>query len=200
MTLARRGAARLLVVPVLGLLLAACSVTTSDKPAVSGFNPIDPGPSASTVSGTAAPVGPDLQLRPVLSVVRAGTDECPASPEPTTPPADQPATLCSADLTTVVGLGPAVVSGPHVKAIDSGTLTGGPTVRITLDVSGATALSNATAEMATKSAPGNLLAVVTHGRVQTAPQIGDQITGGVFDLTGFATLDDARAAAALFGG
>ena len=54
--------------------------------------------------------------------------------------------------------------------------------------------------MATKSAPENLLAVVTHGRVQTAPQIGDQITGGVFDLTGFATLDDARAAAALFGG
>jgi hypothetical protein len=196
---ARRAAAAVALTTV-ALLLAACSVTTSDKPAVTPFNPLDPDGSASKAgTGTAAPTGPDLQLRPVLSVERAGDDRCPPQPEPTTPPAAEPATLCTADLAWVVGLAPAVVSGQRVKAVDAGTLSGGPTVRITLDVTGATALANATLTMSQQQSPANMLAVVSHGRVQSAPEVHDQISGGVLDLTGFADVEAARAAAAVFG-
>lgn len=178
------------------LVLAGCSVSTSDKPAVPAFNPLDPGP---TSSGTPGPDGPDLQLRPVLTVERAALGDCPRT-DPPTPPAAEPATLCSADLTTVLGLGPAVVSGPHVKSVDAGTVGDTPTVRVELDVTGATALANSTLRLSQQPSPGDLLAVVSHGRVQSAPVVTDQITGGVLDLSGFATADDARAAAALFGG
>lgn len=179
------------------LVLAACSVSTSDKPAVPAFNPLDPGPTSS--SSTPGPDGPDLQLRPVLTVERAALGDCPKA-DPPTPPAGEPATLCSADLTTVLGLGPAVVSGPHVKSVDAGTVGDTPTVRVALDVTGATALANSTLRLSQQPSPRDLLAVVSHGRVQSAPVVTDQITGGVLDLSGFATADDARAAAALFGG
>lgn len=195
MTRARRVAAAVASAAAV-VALSACSVTTSDKPAVPAFNPLDPGPSS---SGTTGPKGPDLQLRPVLTVERAVQGDCPKA-DPPTPPAGEPATLCSADLTTVLGLAPAVVSGPHVKSVDAGTVGGTPTVRIELDVTGATALANSTLTLSQQSSPLDLLAVVSHGRVQTAPAVDDQITGGILDLSGFATADDARAAAALFGG
>ena len=180
------------------LPLSACTITTSDKPAVTPVNPLDPDPTG-TATGTAAPQGPDLQLRPVLAVRRATQGDC-GVPAPSTPPPDEPATLCSADLVYVLDLDDAALDGTRVRSIDAGSLDQGPSVRVTLDQVGATALSNVTLRISQKSSPENLLAIVTHGRVQSAPLVDDQITGGVLDITGFATLEDARAAAALFGG
>ena len=202
---ARRGSAplalqALLALPAAALLLAGCGISTSDKPAVPDFNPLGPGPSASgSGSGTAAPTGPDLQLRPVLSVERAQAGQCPKADPPTPPKAD-PATLCTADLTTVLSLGPAVVDGEDVRSIDAGTIGGANVVRVELDTTGGTALSNETLRLSQQSSPQNWLAVVSHGRVQTAPVVTDPISGGILDLTGFETPDAARSAAALFGG
>ena len=180
---------------VAALVLTACSV--SDKPATDDFNPLDP--ATGSASGSSGPPAvPDLQLRPVTGVHNATTGECSPNP-PQTPPPRQAATLCSADLTYVLDLDPAVVDAEEVTSIDAGTLHGGPTVRIFLDVNGATALSNATLRMSTESSPRNWLAVVSQGRVQSAPVVTDQLDGGIVDLTGFADTDAARAAALLLG-
>lgn len=194
----RRASAAAVLAALLVLPLSACTITTSDKPAVTPVNPLDPDPTGTT-TGTAAPQGPDIQLRPVLAVRRATQGDC-GVPAPSTPPPDDPATLCSADLAYVLDLGEAALDGTRVRSIDAGSLDQGPSVRVTLDQVGATALSNVTLRISQKSSPENLLAIVTHGRVQSAPLVDDQITGGVLDITGFATLEDARAAAALFGG
>lgn len=195
---AARARASAVVLPVAALVLAGCGISTSSKPAVSDFNPLGPGPSA-TGSGTAAPTGPDLQLRPVLSAARAEGGQCPEA-DPPSPPRSEPATLCTADLTTVLSLGPAVVDGEQVRSIDAGTIADANVVRVELDTNGGTALSNETLRLSQEQSPKNWLAIVSHGRVQTAPVVTDQISGGILDITGFETADAARSAAALFGG
>ncbi|HET7901165.1 MAG TPA: hypothetical protein VFL59_08235 [Candidatus Nanopelagicales bacterium] len=180
------------------LLLAGCGISTSDKPATSDFNPLGPGPSASG-TGPVTPTGPDLQLRPVLSAERADAGQCPRT-DPPTPPKTEAATLCTADLTTLLTLGPAIVDGANARSIDAGTIDGANVVRVELDTTGGTALSNETLRLAQEQSPKNWLAVVSHGRVQTAPAVTDQISGGILDISGFATADEARSAAALFGG
>jgi preprotein translocase subunit SecD len=180
------------------VVLSACSISTSERPAVTPFNPLDPSGAASA-SGSGGPALPDLQLRTVVSAERASAGQCPADPGPT-PPAAQRATLCSADLAYVLVLGPAVVDGARVTSLDAGSLGGGPTVRVFLDVQGATALANATLRMAGAPSPGNWLAIVTGGRVQSTPVVMDQIDGGIVDITGFDNVEAARRAAALIGG
>lgn len=195
---AARTRATAVVLPVAALVLAGCGISTSSKPAVSDFNPLGPGPSA-TGSGTAAPTGPDLQLRPVLAAARAEAGQCPKG-DPPSPPRSEPATLCTADLTTVLSLGPAVVDGEQVRKVDAGTIADANVVRVELDTNGGTALSNETLRLSQEQSPKNWLAIVSHGRVQTAPVVTDQISGGILDITGFETADAARSAAALFGG
>jgi preprotein translocase subunit SecD len=46
----------------------------------------------------------------------------------------------------------------------------------------------------TQPAPRNQLALVSHGRVQSAPAITEAIDGNVIVFTGFASVDDAQKA------
>ncbi len=189
----------LLALPLAALVLAGCGISTSDKPAVPDFNPLGPGPSATASGGGTTAAGPDLQLRPVLTAARAEAGQCPKA-DPPTPPAAEAATLCTADLTTVLSLGPAVVDSEGVRSVDAGTIDGQNVVRVELDTNAGTALSNETLRLSQLQSPQNWLAIVSHGRVQTAPVVSDQISGGILDISGFETADAARSAAALFGG
>ena len=136
----------------------------------------------------------DLQLRPVLDVATATAGQCGTTPPPTPDPA-QPAQLCSQDRTLLVSLGPAAVTGPRVTGLDATMTSRQPQLQVKLDAQGGAALTRATAEGMLLPAPRNQLALVSHGRVQSAPVITEAIDGNVIVFTGFATVEDAQAAA-----
>jgi len=166
------------------LLLTGCTTTTTTTTAPT----VDPLPSQST--------GPelDLQLRPVLEVAPAGAGQCPARLD-VTPVANQAASACSQDGKLVYSLGPAAVTGARVSDMTVSHQGGSPVVQISLDALGGAGLSSVTAEIAQLEQPRSQLAIVSHGRVQSAPVVTEQIDGRVMMVSGFA--DDAAAQAAI---
>ena len=70
----------------------------------------------------------------------------------------------------------------------------GPVVRVRLDVKGATSLSNLSLHASQEPAPRSKLAIVSHGRVQAAPVMTDQIAGGILDISGFESAQAAQTA------
>ncbi|MBI1377519.1 MAG: hypothetical protein GC157_08570 [Frankiales bacterium] len=165
------------------LALAGCSVvpTTSTAPTSA---PLTPAPT---------PPQLDLQLRPVLTAGIAGGGDC-AVVAPATPDPAQPATLCSQDRVYVYSLGPARVTGARVTGLDVSWEAGRPVIEVRLDPRGAASLSRLTAEALVQQPPRSQVAIVTHGRVQAAPPITEQVDGGVMVLSGFASEAEARAA------
>lgn len=176
----------LLVVPVLALsvLLGGCSTVSTTT-----TTPTTP---ATSSSATPARV-PDLQLRPVLGLVAAQAGDCP-SPAPASPDPGSPAHLCSQDGLVVYSLGPAGVTGDRVTGLVATMTERTPQVQIRLDGEGGAALTRLTAEGMVATPPRNRLAIVSHGRVQSAPTITDSIDGGVLVITGFDSVDAAQKA------
>ncbi len=179
----RRTCARASVAGMLAVGLAGCS-TTSVSPSAA--------PTAPLSSVSPAPVL-DLQLRPVLDVSTAEAGQCPstavASPDP-----DAAATACSQDRLLVYSLAPAAVTGARVTGLEASPAQGRATVQIRLDPRGGAALSRVTADGALRSSPQSQLAILSHGRVQSAPTVTEQIDGSVMVITGFETLEDAQQA------
>jgi hypothetical protein len=174
-----------------GLVLTACSVSTTDKPGYEAPNPLDPSGTAS--SGSSPEERVDLQLRQVLGIEPGDPTRCPSG-KVATPPALEPATLCSQDRTLVYTLSPAAVDGNRPTSIEVTGSSLGPVVRVRLDVKGATSLSNLTLQAMQEAAPRSKLAIVSHGRVQAAPVMTDQVAGGILDISGFETAQAAQAA------
>jgi preprotein translocase subunit SecD len=58
---------------------------------------------------------------------------------------------------------------------------------VRLDPRGASQLSRITAQLLAEQVPRSQLAIVAHGRVQSAPVVGEQIDGGVLILSGVDT-------------
>lgn len=169
--------------------LAGCSVTTTSQSALASLTPSQ-SPSAAS-SGSAAPTL-DLQLRPVVSQRPADAEECPAKPLPPTPAPRQPATLCSSDLSTVFELKPAAVTGESVVQIEPRSTGRGVVIQVRYDAQGGNALRTVTLAGSLED-PQGALAIVSHGRVLGAPTMGEEIDGGVLEISGFATLDQAKA-------
>ena len=176
------------------LVLGACSVTTTDKPGYQAPNPIDPSPSGGSGSSGAPPEEKvDFQLRQVLDIGTGDPTRCPAGTV-ATPPALAPATLCSQDGSLVYTLAPAAVDGNRPTSIEVAGSSLGPVVRVRLDVKGATSLSNLSLHASQEPAPRSKLAIVSHGRVQAAPVMTDQIAGGILDISGFESAQAAQTA------
>jgi len=171
------------------LLAATASVALSVL--VSGCTVVSTTTTAATVapdsltSESPAPVL-DLQLRPVLAVQTAGVADCTIRP-PLTPGAGGEVTLCSQDLAFIYSLGPAAVIGARVTGLETSLQAGRPVIQVRLDPRGAAALSAITGQIMGEQPPRSQLAIVAHGRVQSAPVVSEQIDGGVVILSGFAT-------------
>jgi len=167
--------------------------------AVSGCTTVDH--TSTEASALPAPTGStaptyEVQLRGVLDVANAQTGEC-GTDAPPTPEPRQQATLCSADLVLVYTLAPAAVSGSEVTGVEAVFSSARPVVRITVSPQGGAGLVRVTNEAMNASPPRNQLALVSRGRVQTAVPVTDTIDGQVLEISGFDTIDAARAAAAL---
>jgi len=165
------------------VLVAGCSTFDSTRTTPT----LDPLPTES-----AAPVL-DLQLRAVLAVTPATVGACPAV-RLTTPAAAAPATACSQDRTLVYSLAPASVTGDRVTSVEVVYQGGQPVVEVKLDPRGTAELSAVSGAAMVQQPPRSQLALVSHGRVQTAPTVTDQLDGGIFLLSGFATADAAQLA------
>jgi hypothetical protein len=167
------------------LLLGGCSVvsttTTAPTAAPDPLTSVSPAPAL------------DLQLRPVLGVEKSGVADCTITAPPNPDPAVT-ASLCSEDLAYVYSLGPAAVSGARVTGLETSLQGGRPVIQVRLDPRGASELSLITAQVMAEAVPRSQLAIVAHGRVQSAPVISEQIDGGVMILSGFATEAEAQGA------
>lgn len=176
----------LLLVPVaaVSVALAGCSAvsTTTVAPTT-----VAPQPSSSPTHEL------DLQLRPVLGVANAQAGDCP-TPPPATPDPRQPARLCSQDGFLLYSLGPAGVTGARVTGLEATMTERTPQVQVRLDGEGGAALTRLTAQGMVAPPPRDRLAIVSHGRVQSAPTITDSIDGGVLVITGFDSVDAAQKA------
>ena len=160
------------------LLVSGCTVVSTTTTAAT----VAPDP---LTSESPAPVL-DLQLRPVLAVETARVADCTIRP-PLTPAPGGEVTLCSQDLAFVYSLGPAAVIGARVTGLETSLQAGRPVIQVRLDPRGAAALSALTGQIMGEQPPRSQLAIVAHGRVQSAPVVGEQIDGGVVILSGFAT-------------
>jgi preprotein translocase subunit SecD len=181
----RRTTTALLVVPAV-LALAGCSISTTTSAAPVS---VAPTPSESPTQVL------DLQLRPVLDIATATAGQCAAtaSPPPSPDPV-QPAQVCSQDRTLLLSLGPAAVTGTQVTGLDATMTSRQPQLQVKLDAQGGAALTRVTAEGMTQAPPRNQLALVSHGRVQSAPTISEAIDGSIIVFTGFTSVDDAQKA------
>lgn len=176
-----------LAVPVLvlvGVVLTGCSVSTTSTPATTS---LEPTPSASPQPEL------DLQLRPVLDVANAQAGQCGATPPPTPDPAAG-AQLCSQDRILLYSLGPAGVTGARVTSLEATMTSRTPQIQVKLDAQGGASLTRMTVQGMLESAPRNRLAIVSHGRVQSAPPITEPIDTSVLVITGFNTVADAQTA------
>jgi len=132
-------------------------------------------------------------MRPVLEVASATAGQC-GETRPSTPDPAQPAQVCSEDRSLLLSLGPAAVTGARVTGLDATMTSRQPQLQIKLDAQGGASLTRVTAEGMSQPAPRNKLALVSHGRVQSAPVITEAIDGNVIVFTGFASVDDAQKA------
>jgi preprotein translocase subunit SecD len=176
-----------LVVPMVLLVagaLAGCSVSTTSTPSSVSATP--------TSSDTPAPEL-DLQLRPVLDIANAQAGQC-GQTAPPTPDPKAPAQLCSQDGILLYSLGPAGVTGARVTSLEATITSRTPQVQVKLDAQGGASLTRLTAEGMLEPTPRNKLAIVSHGRVQSAPTITEPIDGAVLVITGFPTVEDAQTA------
>ena len=164
--------------------VSGCSVTTTSVPATTSV--------AASPSGSQVPEL-DLQLRPVLDIANAAAGQCTPTPPPT-PAADAPAQVCSQDRILLYSLGPAAVTGGSVTGLDATTTQRTPQVQVKLDAQGGAALTRLTADGMVQPVPRDQMAIVSHGRVQSAPTITEAIDGNVLVITGFASVDDAQRA------
>jgi preprotein translocase subunit SecD len=164
--------------------VSGCSVTTTSvSPTTSG---------ASSASESPVPEL-DLQLRPVLDIANAASGQCTPTPPPT-PSADAPAQVCSQDRILLYSLVPAAVTGRSVTGLDATMTQRTPQVQVKLDAQGGAALTRLTADGMVQPVPRDQMAIVSHGRVQSAPTITEAIDGNVLVITGFASVDDAQKA------
>jgi preprotein translocase subunit SecD len=169
------------VVPV---LLAGCSISTTTSAA-----PVSVAPTPSESPTTVL----DVQLRPVLDIATATAGQCAVTPPPSPDPA-QPAQVCSQDRTLLLSLAAAAVTGQHVTGLEATMTSRQPQLQVKLDAQGGAALTRVTAQGMSQAAPRNQLALVSHGRVQSAPVITEAIDGNLIVFTGFASVDDAQKA------
>ena len=181
---ARRAAATLLSLVLCGCSGLPVSVGTATAP-----------PTIDGLPSDSPSVTLDVQIRSVSSQRAAPAGTCPE--DATTPPAHVDAQLCSADRTVIYDVGPAAVSGSDIADISSVPHGSGFAVRITLTPQGRAGLSRLTAVAMVASPPVNQLALVSHGRVQVALPVSEQIDGGVLDISGFTSESAAREAADL---
>jgi len=176
--------AALAALGVCACALAGCSVSTTS---------VSPTTSGAPTTTESAPPELDLQLRPVLGIANATGGQC-TQPPPPTPTASSPADVCSQDRILLYSLGPAQVTGAEVTGLDATMTERTPQVQVKLDAGGGAALTRLTAEGMQKPVPQNQLAIVSHGRVQSAPTITDTIDGAVLVITGFGSVGDAQKA------
>ena len=169
--------------------LTGCSVSTTTTPSSVSATPSSSG--TPTAEATAPEL--DLQLRPVLDIANAQAGQCGETPPPTPDPR-APAQLCSQDRILLYSLGPAGVTGARVTSIEATMTSRTPQVQVKLDAQGGASLTRLTAEGMLEPTPRNKLAIVSHGRVQSAPTITDSIDGAVLVITGFPTVEDAQQA------
>ena len=169
--------------------LSGCSVSTTSTPSSVSATPTAAGTST---PGASAPEL-DLQLRPVLDIANAQAGQCGETPPPTPDPT-APAQLCSQDRILLYSLGPAGVTGARVTSVEATITSRTPQVQVKLDAQGGASLTRLTAEGMLQPTPRNRLAIVSHGRVQSAPTITEAIDGAVLVITGFPTVEDAQRA------
>ena len=164
--------------------VTGCSVTTTS---------VSPTTSATQAASESPAPELDLQLRPVLDIANATAGQCTETPPPS-PPAADPAQVCSQDRILLYSLGPAAVTGGSVTGLDATVTSRTPQVQVKLDAQGGASLTRLTADGMTQPVPRNQMAIVSHGRVQSAPTITEAIDGNVLVITGFASVDDAQKA------
>jgi preprotein translocase subunit SecD len=179
----KRSRGPLILIVALGLVLVAVLAigavvllrNNDDKPAV-------------TKAATRPSTPEAVQFRPVLKTEPNG---CGAS---TTTSPD--GTACGADGTRYT-LGKVALDGTHVAEVKAGQGTDlSWVVNLTLDDAGSKSFEQLTAELATKTAPQNQLAIVVRGRVVTAPTVMSPIPGGKVQLSSNFTRSDAEKTAA----
>jgi hypothetical protein len=95
------------------------------------------------------------------------------------------------------GLGPSELPpGAVDQAIALEDSTGGWVVQVSLDAGASEAFAEVTRRVAALGPPLNQLAIVLNGAVVSAPAVQEPITGGVLQITGSFTQQEAEALAA----
>ncbi len=172
------------------VVVAAIALTTACSSTPSSTSSASPRPQTSSLSGR--DIG--LQLRPVLEATATSETTCreTGSPAAEEPPTRSPVTACSTDGSMVYSLGPAVVLGTQWESLRVDDSQGEATIVAVLDPSGSTALTKATADLATEETPKNQLAFYAQGRVVSAPSVTQPIYGGVAVIAGGWTRAEAQ--------
>ncbi|GAA1144443.1 hypothetical protein GCM10009630_48750 [Kribbella jejuensis] len=154
----------LLLALVIGTAVTVVVLRTDDKPSATGTPAVRAKPSEPKA----------VEFRRVLTS-KPGT--C-ATPAPD-------GTACD-DKGMLYTLGKVELDGSHVTEVKSGhdSTNNYWYVNITLDPEGEQLFAHLTGALAKQVPPANLLAIVVHGRVVSAPSVQSEITGGQVQITG----------------
>jgi len=122
-----------------------------------------------------------FQLRPVLQV-RPAPGPC---PKILVPP-QQPGWFCPKIGTPRYRLGPAALTGANVATAEAGLPQGGTTwaVNVDFDEPGTQLFADLTAQLLVQPPPRDQVAIVIGGVVANAPDIEARIDGGLAQITG----------------
>ena len=107
---------------------------------------------------------------------------------------DQPLFSCGQDTSYKYLLGPVIIAGTHVTSATAGVPQGQVAYQVNLefDSVGASQFSTATTKLVGQTSPENQFAIVLDGKVVSAPQVNEAITGGRAQITGSFTADEAQ--------
>lgn len=154
----------LLLALVIGTAVTLVVIRTDDKPSATDSPAVRTKPSDPRA----------VEFRRVLT---STTGTCP------TPAPD--GTACD-DKGMRYTLGKVELDGSHVTEVKSGhdTTNNYWYVNIALDPEGEQLFAQLTGALAKQDPPANLLAIVVHGRVVSAPSVQSEITGGQVQITG----------------
>jgi preprotein translocase subunit SecD len=140
--------------------------------------------SAGSESATKPAVPEAVQFRRVIKV-EPGVCETPSA-----------STACGSDGSRYT-LGKVELDGSHVTEVTAGAGPDGAWyVNLSLDQGGAELFGRLTSELAAKTPPDSLLAIVVRGRVVSAPVVASPITGGKVQINSNFTKQDAEKLAA----
>jgi preprotein translocase subunit SecD len=125
--------------------------------------------------------------------------DCTGDVPAATGPQDQALVACARDGSAKYVLGPVELTGDHLAGVSASLQSQNWVDSMAFDGQGTIQLAQTTTRLASLPSPGNQLALLVDGRIETAPAVHEVIPEGKLLLSGSPTQDSAYALAASLG-